>query len=669
MFMKYFCPIRQLITISCLIYIFIPRLYASHQTDSLHTVLEQQKLKEGKLIADIKTVNTLNEIAFSFNDIDSTLHYAQEAWEVALLINYNEGKAHSLLNQGIALKKQKKLEESLVKLYEATHLLKTVEQHHLKAKAFKNIGVIHRHQGKYNEAIDYYIKSLNASNNEQDKSSALNNIGIIHSISGDYEKALHYFHRAIEIEEKLHNNRRISRIYQNIALANGDLGAYETARGWLEKSLALEEKMVNPMGMAQIYSLQAHLNERNKDYDKALENRFKAINIYQSQKNLSFELHEINNIGVLYSLQNKYKKAIEQFNRSLELSILIGDRKMKKEAYYNLSQTYLKMDNYKESLSYLQQFNTLKDSIFNITTSQQIAELEEKYESERKEKEIFQLQTENEKQQSDLAKKESFNKIVIIVSVLLFLVIVLVFMTYREKMRRNLVESKHQRNLEQQKTLEILKNQEIEMINAIMEVQEKERSRIAEEIHDHLGNNLATIKLFFDTLHPKMSALDQIHQNQYDKAVSLLEKTCSDVRKIATDIASNILTKFGLVAAVKEMVNLIADAGDIDIKVMSYGLDRRLENSIELALFRVIQELMTNILKHSKATTASIQITKHEHSLNIIVEDNGQGFQTNQVEAGMGLKNINSRLEKIKGVIVVDSGKGAGTTVTIDLEI
>lgn len=655
--------------LSCLIYIFIPRLYASPTTDSLYVALEQQRLKNGKLIPEIKTVHLLNEIAFSHNNIDSTLIYAQKAWELALQINDNEGKAFSLLNQGIVLRKKKSFDESLIKLFESTRLLQAAKEHKVKAKAYKNIGIIHRHQGKYNEAIDFYIQSLHASNQQQDKSSALNNIAIIHSISGDYEKALDYFHRAIAIEKNLNNNRRISRIYQNIALANGDLGKYETARGWLEKSLTLEEKMVNPMGMAQIYSLQAHLNERNEDYKKALENRFKAINIYKNQKNLSFELHEINNIGVLYSLQKKYKKAIEQFNRSLEISILMGDRKMKKEAYYNLSQTYLKMNNYKESLSYLQQFNALKDSIFNITTSQQIAELEEKYESERKENEIFQLQAENEKQQSDLAKKENFNRIVIIVSILLFLVIVLIFKTYREKMRRNLVESKHQRSLEQQKTLEILKNQEIEMINAIMEVQEKERSRIAEEIHDHLGNNLATIKLFFDTLHPKMTALDKVHQNQYKQAVNLLEKTCSDVRKIATDVASNILTKFGLVAAIKEMVNLIADAGDIKIKVMSYGLDRRLENSIELALFRIIQELMTNILKHSKATTASIQITKHEHSLNIIVEDNGLGFQTNQVEAGMGLKNINSRLEKIKGEIVVDSGKGAGTTVTIDLEI
>lgn len=669
--MKYFCPIRQLLFFSCLIFISATRLLASQDTDSLRLIYKKQQLSNGELIADTNTIAVLNKLAYSYTNIDSDsgLYFANRAYEISLKIDDNNGLIQSLINKSYILQNQNHLKEALDILFNAIDLLDKNDNVKLRAKAYNRLAIIHKKKGEYKEAIKYNIKSLDIIEDEKEMTPVLNSIAIIYSTLENYEKALPYFERALEIEKKQNNYRKTSRIYQNIALVNQYMGKLDQAKEYLGKSLEIEEKTNNPMGLAEIYSMQAYLDEDNEDYEKALENRFKALKIFKELERLSYELYEVNNIGVIYLHQKKYTKAIEQFNRALESATLIEDREMKKEAFYNLSLSYREMKNYKESLFYLEKFNSLKDSIFNLTTSQQIAELEEKYESEKKEKEIFQLQTENERQQNDIIRKENFSKIVIVVSTLLVLVIILLFRNYREKMRRKLVESKHQRTIEQQKTLEILKNQEIEMINAIMEVQEKERSRIAEEIHDHLGNNLATIKLFFDTLQPQMKALDHAHQNQYNKAVKLLEKTCTDVRKIATDVASNILTKFGLVAAIKEMANLIADAGDMEIKVISYGLDRRLENSIELALFRIIQELITNILKHSNASEASIQITKHEHSLNIIVEDNGKGFHTKQVEAGMGLKNINSRLEKIKGEIVVDSGKGAGTTVTIDLEI
>lgn len=668
MFMKYFFPIRQLFILSCLIIIYTQ---AKAQTDSLRQLLLDHSIENGKYSNDSNTVAICNELAYLYRNtnIDSALFFANNAWDISLATDNTEGQILSLIRKSALLHRQNKFDQALSLLFKAIKLLDQHPHTKHRATAYNTVGIIYKKQGFFKEAIKYYIKSLNITQDKKTKASVLNNIAIVHGKLHDYNKALNYFMQSLEIEKNLHNDERISRIYQNIALTHYSKGEMEHVKSWLQKSLDLEEKMSNPIGMAQIYSLQADLEEENNDHTSALQKRFKALEIYKQQKHLTFERDELVNIGINYLRQEKYQKSISELKAALKMVEKSGEKQLKRACYYNLSSAYKHIKNYKESLYYLQEYNAIKDSIFNEIKSKQIAELEEKYESERKEKEILQLQTENEKQQNDLAQKESFVKIVLIVSTLLVLIIILLFMTYREKMRSNLIESKHQRTLEQQKTLELLKNQEIEMINALMEVQEKERSRIAEEIHDHLGNNLATIKLFFDTLHPQMDVLEAPYQKQYSKAVKLLEKTCADVRKIATDIASNILTKFGLVAAVKEMANLIADAGNMNVQVMSYGLQRRLDSTIEIALFRVIQELMTNALKHSNATEASIQITKHEHSLNIIVEDNGKGFHPKKVEAGMGLKNINSRLEKIKGDIVIDSGKGAGTTITIDLVI
>ena len=494
--MKYFCPIRQLILISCLIFISATRLIASRDTDSLRLIFKKQQLSNGKLIADTNTIAILNKLAYAYANIDSDsgLYFANTAYKISLDIGYKNGQIESLIKKSYILQNQNHLKEASDILFNVIDFLDKNENLKLRARAYNRLAIIHRKKGEYKEAIKYNIKSLDLIQDEKESIPVLNNIAIIYSKLENYDKALPYFERALEIEKKQNNYRKTSRLYQNIALVHQYIGNLDKAKEYLGKSFEIEEKTNNPMGLAEIYSMQAFLDEENDDYEKALNNRFKALEIFKKLENLSYELYQVNNIGVIYLNQKKYTKAIIQFNRALKISTQIEDREMKQEAFYNLSLSYREMKNYKESLFYLEKFNSLKDSIFNLTTSQQIAELEEKYESEKKEKEIFQLQTQNEKQQNDIIKKENFSKIVIALSTLLVIVIILLFRNYREKMRRKLVESKHQRTIEQQKTLEILKNQEIEMINAIMDVQEKERSRIAEEIHDHLGNNLATIK-------------------------------------------------------------------------------------------------------------------------------------------------------------------------------
>ncbi len=163
--------------------------------------------------------------------------------------------------------------------------------------------------------------------------------------------------------------------------------------------------------------------------------------------------------------------------------------------------------------------------------------------------------------------------------------------------------------------------------------------------------------------------MKQLNREQYHKATTILDEACDEVRKISHDLASGELVKFGLVAALNQLAKTIEDSGQINIKTLAFGMDNRLESATEIALYRIVQELLSNILKHSRATQVTIQLNKAGNNLNIVVEDNGTGFDPSAVLAnsGLGLKNVETRVHKLNGNIHIDSGKGRGTTTIIDI--
>ena len=153
------------------------------------------------------------------------------------------------------------------------------------------------------------------------------------------------------------------------------------------------------------------------------------------------------------------------------------------------------------------------------------------------------------------------------------------------------------------------------------------------------------------------------------KASNMLDDAYQEVRRIAHDMVSGVLTKFGLVPALQELARTISTNGKMNVKVITSGLGDRLDSKVEITLYRIIQELLSNILKHAKASEAIIQLTRLNGELNISVEDNGKGFNPEKIKYGMGIKNMEARVQALDGSVFIDSGKGNGTTVMIDLPI
>ncbi|MEZ4935411.1 MAG: tetratricopeptide repeat protein [Saprospiraceae bacterium] len=569
----------------------------------------------------------------------------------------------------------------------------------------KIIGILYRNNGDFKNASDFFEKALNAYSKIPDSvgiADVLNNYGVLEKMRGDFEKALFYLFKAAKIYESKNINPKLANTNLNIAntfqkdndlinaikfhhlshslfLKHGDsikiadakysLAADYLLNNQLDSSLIYAENSIKYYydlglwdGEADAQDILAQIAREHNDFPK-------AENLYQSAIQLYLENAEPNdprlfmlylNRGGLFIEMKKGEQALADLRKA---KFLLADRNEPDnrlrlargftDAYELTGQLDSALLMNKEAFIWL-------DTLEAKGRADAIAEMKEKYETEKKENEIIQAKLKAEQLST---QRNLF--IVLFLAILSLSIFGYYYFQQKQKATRTITQQNQK--IHQQEIQELLKTQELTAINSMLEGQENERIRIAKDLHDRLGSILTTVKWSFDAYLEKQAPKQGT--DPLIKAGSMLDDAYQEVRRIAHDMISGVLTKFGLVPALEELARTISTSGKMQIKVMSSGLGDRLENKVEITLYRVIQELLSNILKHANATEAIIQLTRLNGELNISVEDNGKGFDTEKIKYGMGIKNIEARVQALDGSFFIDSGKGNGTTVMIDLPV
>ncbi|WP_442847280.1 sensor histidine kinase [Leeuwenhoekiella sp. H156] len=270
---------------------------------------------------------------------------------------------------------------------------------------------------------------------------------------------------------------------------------------------------------------------------------------------------------------------------------------------------------------------------------------------------------EKERQNQELQQEKRTLLIVLILSV--SLISTIGFLVYKNSQKKRKL-AEQQKDLERQKVSNLLKDQELASIDAMIEGQEIERARIAGELHDDLGALMTNVRMHFEALKNAPS------EDLYQKTNTLLDEAYAKVRTIAHAKNSGVIANQGLLKALKDLAHKISQLNGLQIDVQAHGMDTRLENSLELSLFRIIQELITNVIKHAQAKTLTIHLVNHGDSLNIMVEDDGVGFDPRHISKrseGMGINAIDKRVAHLNGTLEIESEPGQGTSVIIDLPL
>lgn len=453
----------------------------------------------------------------------------------------------------------------------------------------------------------------------------------------------------------------------------------------VEKSInTIKDKKV----IGNFYNNKAILLEMTNKPDSAIREYNKAINIYRSLSDSNHVAIGYNNLGIVYKTKGDYKMALNNYFKVVDIEKKIGNKYILAASYINIGSVNLKLKKSGEVIAYtylglqiakeipaqyliVSAADNLADAFFelknldsayywqkykftenekylNTENSKQINDVEAKYESEKKQQ-IITLQ------ESRLLKQ----RLVIVDGIILFLLLLLTgYLFYRRY--------KFKKEKEMQDTL--LQQREVATIN-ILTAEEKERKRIAADLHDGIGQLMTAAWINLQVLEKQLISVGYEQRQLLSKTTLLVGESCKEVRQVSHNMMPNALLKRGLINAVREFTQQI-DKSVLLIKLQSEGLQTDLNSITETILYRVIQECVNNCIKHAEATELDISINNSDEGIDLLIEDNGKGFDTtviNKKEDGLGLQNIRSRISFLKGTVHWDSSPGNGTVVAIHI--
>ncbi len=556
---------------------------------------------------------------------------------------------------------EKEIPDSMIyygnKMYELSILNEDSISNRNLSKSYNILGVAHGYKGLIKTRASYHLKGI-----KLHEKGLVDNSMSVHHIrgladcfmdNGDYEKAIPLFEKSIAIDENIHTAYFS---YNNLGLIYIKLKQYNKALEYLEKvKEAPDGHKVEGFRLINLSSCYSGMG----DLDKAMDYALKAMKLYgEKNSNSKFSVEMENEIGKLYHKKNESDLAINTFQSALQKAKKNGFTDLQIEASKNLGTLLNEQGNYRSAFKYINNGFRLKDSILLIQKKKEINQYELQYEMLQNEKEISLLKKDQEIKSNEINLKN----IIIVGSGLIIAIISLLLYTYYQKLKTQKNLNVSQKKVSNQKIDGLMKEQELKLIKASIIAQDKERKRVAQELHDTIGNNLSAIKLQFNTLSAPTAMANQIGKK--------IDETCNQIRELSHDLLPDKIRQNDFSEILTEYLKSIENATQISVNLSFYKVQliNKLKKAIQNHIFAIIQELTSNTIKHSGANRISIQVDLLPNGLFLFFEDNGKGFDTHAIKNhGIGLKNIKTRIEELSGNLTIDSRINHGTLVKIEI--
>ncbi len=626
-------------------------------------------------------------------------------------VAYSQKKTEDRLDERKLLEKSleylEKESKEYEKAYEIGHnILQNTKSKHNKILSFKTLSLYHYYKYTSDSAIFYANKGLELTSSRKDSSSlklssrfylilsqasrdkgliedskkwALKGIEIVKAFKNKEKLIEHELNlartyrikgntpKALELFKTAAKRRTDPAIYTSIAICYLDLKKFEQALFYHKKTLKIydtistianrnRKKAVVLLNIGAVYS-EMHKNK------KALSYFNKSLEIAKAYNYPLISLNDMLNIGVVLEDEKEFTEAKNVYKDALSLAKYKGYLKQQSFAYQRLKEIAVLEKNYKDALRYTEKNKKLNDSIGSLQKDEEIAKLEIQYETLKKEKEISNLKKDQQLRNLEINREQSQKKIMLFGFIIILIPLTGMLVQYYQKLKHQSLLNQKQKELGEQKIEALIRNQELKLIRNSINAQYKERKRIAKELHDRIGGNLAAIKLQFSSIKENKKILNPIYHQ--------IDDTYQQVRVISHDLIPKKFNHNDFTQVVKEYMNNIGEASNLTIHISTYQEDEinRMDLSFHNELFSVFQELITNTIKHANANMVEIQIDFIYDHLNIIFEDNGKGFNPYTKSSGIGLSNIENRVKKLSGHLNIDSNKVRGTIVRIEIPI
>ncbi|AXT51620.1 histidine kinase [Aquimarina sp. BL5] len=518
---------------------------------------------------------------------------------------------------------------------------------------------------------------------------------------GLYDDAMKHHFDGIEISpieemEKMHNLHQIALgvVYLHQLEVETALSIFETC---IKNTEDKEVLLLAIKYKADILLFQKKTEEAKENYKKAQE-------LLLTQKNIKVDLDIKIRLGRIDVFENKLEQGLEHFisvkdqalkhnfyDLYIDAVIRVGiiyyrqghleaSQMVLSTAYANtlqwnkleLQRDVIKVlrnievaeKDYENAYNLMTQYVSISNQILENQNKVIAKEMEAKYQTLQKEKEILSLKEEQLLKESEIKRQRTIKKAFLIGFLVVLIPVIALLFLYFQKLKTQIALNKSQKEVNSQKVYGLMKDQELNLVKATMDGQNKERRRLARELHDSIGGNLASIKL-------QLSSNTSNNESIQTKILNQIDETYHQVRDLSHNLASKKFQNNGISTLIKEYVNNIEQGSKQKISFNPHPEEKinEIENPLKEELFKIIQELLTNTLKHAKADQIDIYLNQYQTILQLLFEDNGIGFNSEKMAEGIGFKNIKNRLHSLSGNMVIDSTIDRGTVINIEIPV
>jgi len=656
--------INIFITILFLVVINLDEIQAQNgstkKVDSLNSLIKNSP----KDTLTIRRYKALGDIFLSKNQESELLETAEKGLLLSKKLKYPKGLIQMTLFKAIALDIMGKTDIALLLYNKSIQMAKLYNEKELEARSYLNLGVSYQFMGDYELALENQLLAYNIGEelSKKDLAKLLNNIGIIYRVQKKYKRAEEIYLKSYKLKEELKDSLGMAATLMNLGLVYQKIKGKENfSIQYLQISENLYQRLGRPDEVATVNTALGQIFLAKKNIPKAKEAFRNAWFYFEKNSANRYSSAALTGLGEIAIKEHNYNEAETYLEQALKLSNKFGNKEDIQSQSFALSSVKDTLGKKSEAYKMLKKAYVLNDTLNKTTRLQAMEEMQAKFDVKEKvnELEISELKLNEQTRQRNIFLYGTIGLAVFALTIFFFL---------KNKIRANKKINEQSKVLQKQKITDLQQKNKLLALNSMIEGQEVERLRIAKDLHDSLGGLLSTVKNHFATIQKEIESIEKLNITQ--KTNSLIDEACIEVRRISHNMMPHALSISGLQGALEDLGEQLSAQGYETTVEISSEL-KEIDETKKIMLYRLVQEIISNIRKHADAKTILIQLLKYKSEINLIIEDDGVGFDYEKAIAkgSLGLKSINSRVEFLDGNINWDSEMDKGSTVTINIPI
>lgn len=610
---------------------------------------------------NISKVRQLTDLAPMYvqNDLKKAKEISEHILSISTRLKDHEGIADGLSFLSYFDNYEGKYDAAIAKMIQSTGHYIAIRDTAGLGKVYGNLAVSYEAINKIDSGVYYREKSIAILEKSPTRilgTQYLNLAAQFNNRLENPEKALHYFKKAAEISSSFKDSAKWSMALSGIGHALVDLNKPDEALQYATDAVSVARKCKDLVALS--YSLEGYgkvLLEKNR----VVESIFACREAIKTGEEAGYpDGYIIGSITLAKGLemQRSYKEQMQVLEKALKQAKEIGNVQFYHDIYSGLASANYHLDNYKRAYDYRMQAVGWGDSMRAERDNRILADLDARYLSVQKETIIKQQELDVINKELELQKTNRMLASSIGGTIMALLSALLIFFHFRNK-----------KKLHQEQLLKIQKEKELQLLQAVMQGEEKERSRIAKDLHDGVSGMLAAVKMHINSIATDIREVK--NTEGYQQGLKLLDESSQEVRKTSHNLMPEVLLQHGLDEAIRRYCNNVSNSSRLNLEYDIIGDTPRFIDSFELSVYRIVQELLNNIIKHSRASEAIVQLTYQSGLLTITIEDNGIGVSKEESSRdGMGLRSLQSRVKAMNGKIEFESSTGEGFNAYLEFE-